>query len=121
MKTNKTRFYLNEKQWNLISPMLPPENGRNARPSKSNKLMIEGIIWKLRTGCPWRDLPKDFGPWQSVYTRFSRWSKQGIFQNLFEELKDFLSCEDVALDSTTVRVHQHGHGAAKKKWKTKNW
>lgn len=101
--------------WNKLSPMLPPENGRCARPSKSNRLMIEGMIWKLRTGCPWRDLPRDFGPWESVYTRFSRWSEQGIYQNIFESLKDEFDSENIALDSTTVRAHQHAHGAVKKK------
>ena len=77
--------------------------------------MVEAMIHRLRVGCPWRDIPKVFGPWESVYTRFSRWSKKGIFQQVMNELGDELSCEEVALDSTTVKAHQHAHGAVKKK------
>jgi len=114
MKTSK-RFFITDPMWSKLLPLLPAEKGRNARPSKPNRPMLEGMIWKLRTGCPWRDLPKEFGPWESVYSRFSRWSERGIFQQVFEEIKDHLSCDDVSLDSTTVRAHQHAHGAAKKK------
>lgn len=114
MKTT-SRFILTNDMWNQLSPQLPAERGRNARPSKSNRLMLEGMLWKMRTGSPWRDLPSEFGPWESVYTRFSRWSNAGIFQKVFKKLKDVLDCENIILDSTTVRVHQHGHGAAKKK------
>ena len=77
--------------------------------------MLEGMLWKMRAGSPWRDLTSEFGPWESVYTRFSRWSNAGIFQKVFKKLKDVLDCENIVLDSTAVRVHQHGHGAAKKK------
>jgi transposase len=114
MKTNQ-RFMITNVMWKKLSPLLPAERGRKSRPSKSNRLMLEGMLWKLRSGSPWRDLPKEFGPWESVYTRFSRWSDKGIFQEVFEQVKDQLSCDDVALDSTTVRAHQHAHGASKKK------
>lgn len=114
MKTTD-RFFLTNKMWNKISPLLPPEKGRCARPSKSNRLMLEGLIWKLRVGCPWRDLPIEFGPWESVYTRFSRWSEQGIYEKVFEELRDNFDSINVSLDSSTVRAHQHAHGAVKKK------
>ena len=115
MKTNK-RFFITDSMWRKLKPLFPAERGRCARPSKSNRLMLEAMIWKLRTGSPWRDLPVNtFGPWESVYTRFSRWSEKGIFQNAFEEIKDALDQDEVSLDSSTVRVHQHGHGAIKKK------
>jgi transposase len=115
MKTT-TRFYLNEKQWSKIKNLLPAERGRCARPSKDNRLMLEGMIWKLRTGAPWRDLPREtFGPWESVYTRFSRWSFDGIFQKVFDFIKDDLENDVAILDSTTVRAHQHSHGAVRKK------
>ncbi len=114
MKTT-SRFILTNDMWTKLSPHLPAERGRCSRPCKSNRLMLEGMLWKLRTGSPWRDLPPEFGPWESVYTRFSRWSNQGIFQKIFKKVKDVIDCENVILDSTTVRVHQHGHGAVKKK------
>ena len=114
MKTTE-RLFLTETMWRKIKPLLPAERGRNARPSKCNRTMLEGMIWKLRTGCPWRDIPKEkFGPWGSVYTRFSRWSESGLFQDVFILIKDKLEKESMALDSSTVRVHQHGHGAQKK-------
>jgi transposase len=113
MKT-KTRLILKNHMWHKIMPHLPSEKGRCARPSKSNRLMVEAMLWRLRSGAPWRDLPPNFGPWESVYTRFSRWSKAGIFQKVFELLKDDLQQEDLLLDSTIVRAHQHAHGAEKK-------
>ena len=114
MKTSE-RFFITDSMWKKLSPLLPPERGRCARPCKANRPMVEAMIWKLRSGSPWRDLPVEFGPWESVYSRFSRWTEKGIFQKVFNEVKDHLSCDDVALDSTTVRAHQHAHGAAKKK------
>lgn len=113
MKTN-LRLTITNRMWHKIMPLLPSEKGRCARPSKSNRLMLEAMLWRARVGCPWRDLPKDFGPWESVYTRYSRWSKQGIIQQVFEELQDDLQEEEVILDSTVVRAHQHAHGARKK-------
>jgi len=102
--------------WASLEPLFPAEKGRCARPSKPNRLMFEAMIWKLRTGSPWRDLPREtFGPWQSVFTRFSRWSDQGIFQQAFILIQDELDEEDVSIDSSTVRAHQHAHGAIKKK------
>ncbi len=114
MKSN-TRDILTNKMWNKISSFLPKERGRCARPAKPNRLMVEGMLWKMRTGAPWRDLPKKFGPWQSVYTRFSRWSHQGFFDQIFEVVQDSLELDDLSLDSSTVKVHKHGNGARKKR------
>ncbi len=90
MKTTE-RLFLTNTMWKKIEPLLPAERGRCARPSKCNRTMLEGMIWKLRVGCPWRDLPVEFGPWQSVYTRFNRWSESGIFQEVFVLIKDKLT------------------------------
>jgi transposase len=111
----KNRTILDNSMWHKIMPLLPAEKGRCARPSKNNRLMVEAMLWRARTGSPWRDLPKHFGPWESVYTRFSRWSRQGIFQQVFGLLKDDLQLDEVLLDSTTIRAHQHAHGAEKKR------
>jgi transposase len=79
-----SRFILTNDMWTKLSPPLPAERGRCSRPCKSNRPMLEGMLWKLRTGSLWRDLPSEFGPLESVYTRFSRWSNQGIFQKIFK-------------------------------------
>ena len=70
--------------------MLPTERGRHTRPAKPNRMMVNGMLRILRTGALWRDLPDHDGPWQSVYTRYSRWTLQGIWQRVLHEVaKDF--------------------------------
>jgi transposase len=66
--------------------MLPAERGRKSRPAKPNRPMVNGILWILRSGAPWRDLPGQYGPWKSVYTRFRRWTRQGVWGRVFGEL-----------------------------------
>ncbi|MDI9470970.1 MAG: transposase, partial [Bacillota bacterium] len=66
---------------------LPPERaGRRGRPSKCRRLIINAIIWILKTGAPWRDLPEHYGPWSTVYGRFNKWTKNGVWEAIFEEL-----------------------------------
>jgi len=67
------RSFLTEARWEQLGPLLPPEPGGMERPRFSNRLRVEAILWKHRTGAPWRDLPEDFRPWTSVYTRFNTW------------------------------------------------
>lgn len=76
--------------------------------------MLEGMLWILRTGAPWRDLPSAYGPWESVYTRFSRWSASGVLARLFEALARERDDEGFLIDATIVRAHQDASGAAKK-------
>jgi transposase len=76
--------------------------------------MVEGMLWILRTGAPWRDLPSAYGPWESVYTRFSRWSAAGVLARLFEALARERDSEGYLIDATIVRAHQDASGAAKK-------
>ena len=78
------RSYLTDYMWDKLAPLLPPERGKTGRPSKNHRDMIEAILWKHRTGAPWRDLPEEFGPWISVFTRFNRWSKVGLWQTILE-------------------------------------
>jgi transposase len=72
---------------------------------------VEAILWRLRTGSPWRDLPEEFGPWKTAYNRFDRWSKRGRIAVIFETLKIDIDAEWECIDSTSVKVHQHAHGA----------
>ena len=76
--------------------------------------MVEAMLWILRTGAPWRDLPSAYGPWQSVYTRFSRWSASGVLARLFAALSRERDEEGYFIDAAIVRAHQDAAGAAKK-------
>lgn len=102
---------LSDAMWDRLAPLLPPERGRKARPARENRMMVEAMLWRLRVGSPWRDLPESFGPWESVYTRFSRWSRQGLWQRVLKELSRHADEEWLMLDATVVRAHQHAAGA----------
>ncbi|MDR2566097.1 MAG: transposase, partial [Bifidobacteriaceae bacterium] len=65
-----------DEMWERVEPVLPPRQG-SGRPFNDHRTAVEGICWRLRTGCPWRDLPGEFGPWQSVWRRYDRWAKDG--------------------------------------------
>ncbi len=83
--------------------------------------MLNGIIYWLNTGIPWRDLPERFGSWSSVYSRFRRWTQQGVWEKLFTALieQDIVDETALMLDSTTIKVHQHGSGSKKGSMKRK--
>jgi transposase len=66
----------------LLEPLLPPERGRKSRPAFDNRQIVNGILWRIRTGAPWRDLPEKYGKWMTVYQRFRRWSEAGIWEAL---------------------------------------
>ncbi len=76
-----------------------------------NRLFVEAVLWVARTGSPWRDLPDDFGKWSTVYTRYWRWAQKDKWESIFKRLSDDPDFEYVMIDSTIVRVHQHGAGA----------
>jgi transposase len=113
------RHELTDEQWERLKPMLPAQKPHTGRPATDHRQIINGILWILRTGAPWRDLPERYGPWQTVYGRFNRWREEGIWQQIFERLlaeADALGnveWEIHFVDSTTVRAHQHAAGAKK--------
>jgi putative transposase len=76
--------------------------------------MLEGMLWILRTGAPWRDLPSEYGCWQTVYTRFSRWSQKEVLKRVFDKLAEERDGEGYMIDGTIVRAHQDAAGAPKK-------
>lgn len=114
------RKWLRDDQWERIEAMVPGKVGDAGRSGSDNRLFVEAVLWVARTGCPWRDLPRQFGSWNSVYQRFARWSRNGVWQRVFEELAREADFEEVFIDSTIVRAHQHAAGAAKKT-ATKRW
>ena len=101
---------MTDEMWAKLAPLLPPEVGGMGRRRFPNRPMVEAILWKHRTGAPWRDLPESFGPWTSVYTRFNTWSKRGVWQRLLEVLRKDADVEWVMLDGTIARAHQHSAG-----------
>ena len=111
----RRRHELNELRWKTIAPMLPAERGRRGRPSQDNRRLLNAILWVLKTGAPWRDLPEHYGPWQTAYTRFSRWSKRGVWTRVLAELAKDEDGETYFVDATIVRAHQDASGAEKKK------
>jgi transposase len=76
--------------------------------------MLEAMLWILRTGAPWRDLPPEYGSWQTVYTRFSRWSQKDVLKRVFDKLAEEHDAEGYMIDGTIMRAHQDAAGAAKK-------
>lgn len=81
----KDRYHLDDSVWEQLKPGLPQIH--RGRPSKKTRTFIEAVIYRFRTGIPWRDLPPIFGPWKTIYNRFNNWSKRGYFLEIFSMLK----------------------------------
>ena len=108
------RKLLSDRQWARLAPVLQGDPRKGGRPPlQTNRSTVEGILWIARTGAPWRDLPPEFGKWNSVYQRFRRWTKAGVFEQLFNNLAGELQLDTLMVDGTFVKVHQHGTGAPK--------
>ena len=107
----KNRLVLNDKQWEAMSGLIIGRPDQRGSTGRNNRLFVEGVLWIVRTGAPWRDLPEVFGDWNSVFRRFSRWSEKGIWRRIFEAMSDDSDFEYLIVDSTIVRAHQHSAGA----------
>ena len=109
------RGEITDKAWEQIAPLLP-ENGQRGGQWQDHRKVVNGILWKLRTGAPWRDLPERYGPWQICYDRFVRWRRDGTWDRLLEHLQaksDAVGEVEwvVSVHSSMVRAHQHAAGA----------
>jgi transposase len=105
------RFVLTDAQWAKMEPHClgkPMDPGRSGR---DNRLFVEAVLWIVRTGSPWRDLPAYFGKWNSVFTRYRGWVKADVFIRLFEACSEEPDMEYAMVDATIVKVHRHGQGA----------
>ena len=109
------RTILRDDQWERIAFLLHGKPGDSGRTGNDNRLFVEAVLWVGRTGSPWRDLPVEFGPWNSAYVRFARWSDKQVWHKVFAVLRQDADFEEVYLDSTVVRAHEHAAGSAKKK------
>lgn len=102
------RHELSDAEWKRIEGILPVRTG--PRSKRGDRDFVNAVIWRVRTGVPWRDLPDRFGAWKTVYNRFDRWSKRGIWKRIFEELAIEVDEAGSLLDATIVRAHQDAAG-----------
>ena len=105
-----SRGDLTEVEWRILRVLLPVERARGqrgrGRPPQDNRNIINGILWRLRTGAPWRDVPEKYGNWNTIYRRFLRWSKSGIWESVATALAETMAeSGHYSIDSTTVRAH----------------
>jgi transposase len=108
------RYALHDDQWERIKDLLPGREGYVGANAKDNRLFVEAVLWRYRSGAPWRDLPERFGDWNNTHRRFSRWAKAGVWERIFKHLAADPDNEYAMIDSTIVRAHQHSAGAPKK-------
>jgi transposase len=112
------RYELTDAQWQRIEHALPGKAGDRGRTAEDNRLFLNAVLWVLRSGAFWSDLPERYGNWKSHHKRFTRWAKAGVWEKIFEILTDDPRNEYVMIDSTIVRAHQQavcGKGGAKRR------
>jgi transposase len=108
---------LTNEQWARLKPLLPPQKPWTGRPNLPHRRIINGILWILRTGAPWEDLPRGYGKHKTISSRYYRWCQQGIWDRIFAELQAQAETDPSLdwtlhfVDSTVVRADQHAAGA----------
>ena len=113
-----TRYGVTDSQRNRLAPLLPPQRPITGRP-KDHRTIINGILWILRTGAPWRVLPERYGAWKTVYSRFGRWQEAGIWNRTLMGLQfeaahgDQIDGSITMIYSSSIRSHQHAAGREK--------
>ncbi len=114
------RHELTDAEWAAVEPLIPHRRAKTGRKPRSTREMLSGILWILRTGAPWRDLPERFGPWQTVYDYFGRWRREGVFDRILARLQTRLDAEGYVdwdlwcVDGSNVRAARAAAGADKK-------
>ena len=99
------RYELTDREWSILSPLLP--NKQRGVPRVDDRRVLNGILWRFRTGSPWAEIPDRYGPSTTCYNRFVRWRKAGVWDRLLEAVSEAYDSDIVMIDSTCVRVHQH--------------
>ncbi len=107
-----SRGDLKEAEWRLLKDLLPAVRGQRSRPAFDNRTIVNGILWRIRTGAPWRDVPEKYGKWMTVYQRFRRWSEAGVWEAVASALAQAMADNSRhSIDPTTVRGHVSAAGA----------
>ncbi len=101
----RRRYELTDHEWSILSPLLP--NKPRGVPRVDDRRVLNGILWRFRTGSPWAEIPQRYGPPTTCYNRFVRWRKAGVWDRLLEAVSEAYDSDIVMIDSTCVRVHQH--------------
>jgi transposase len=112
------RGELTDVAWARIEPLLP-KKGRRGKQWRDHRTVINAILWKLRTGAPWRDLPERYGPWRTAYERLVRWRRDGTWDRLLADAQTKSDAVgevvwEVSIDGSSIRAHQHAAGARKR-------
>ncbi|MFJ1876892.1 IS5 family transposase [Streptomyces chartreusis] len=115
------RHELPDQEWELLAPLIP--RAATGRPRVSDRQVINGMVYKIRTGISWRDLPERYGPWKTVYTRFRRYALDGVFTHALQQVQAVADAAGdidwlVQIDSTIVRAHQHAAATGRKRGST---
>jgi transposase len=110
---------LRDDQWDRIKDSLPGRVGSVGVTAADNRLFVNAVLYRYRTGIPWRDLPECLGDWNNTHRRHSRWAKRGVWTSILALLAVDADTEYAMIDSTIVRAHQHSAGAKKKPARTR--
>jgi transposase len=110
------RHDLTDAEWARLEPLLPDRTPQRGGRWSDHRQVINGVLWRTRTGAPWRDLPASYGNWKTVYSRHRRWSGDGTWTKILDQLRAGCDLDEgsewtVGADSSTVRAHQHAAGA----------
>lgn len=108
------RYELTDPQWQRIQDLLPGRAGTVGVSAKDNRQFVNAVLWILRSGSPWRDLPARYGDWKNTHRRFSRWASTQVWEKIFAVLIQDAKSDYLMIDSTIVRAHQHAAGSKKK-------
>ena len=111
MKQAHRRHDITDRAWQLLEPHLPGRAGSWGGKAQDNRRFLNAVIWILRTGAPWRDLPPDYGDWKNTHRRFCRWRDKGLWEKLLEKLSVDPDFEWLMIDASHIKVHPDGTGA----------